>query len=297
MSKHLKERVEEERNLLPSLKTLYEKQSEVDLALVTEDKEVILCHSVVAAANSYNIKLRLQTYDHDEHPVTDNNAKYCLPLNDVKKTPLSRIVDYFYTGKIEITTDDVADMLLAATILNIRFIKEKAKEVIKKLLCMENYSTFLQFSMENVLVWDLKFICYDFMVAKFPELLATNEISNLDVDMVIGIISDVGWRLENEDMSLDAIMQWLENHPEGVTTDMVERLVECAPFEDCTSQKVYEVLDKCQALFASAEKVLYRKCLLHLLSENREHRVERDKKAKREQRKTSGTTQRQHQQV
>ena len=308
MSKHLPECVEEERNLLPSLKTLYEKQSEVDLALVTEDKEVILCHSVVAAANSYDMSSRLLGYDHDKRPVTDTNAKYCLQVNDVKKNQLSRIVDYFYTGKIEITADDVADLLLAAAILNVRFVEKKAKEVIKKLLCMENYFTFLQFSKENVLVWDLKLICYDFMVAKFPELLATNEISNLDVDMLIVIISEVGWRLEDEDMSLDAIVQWLENHPKLVTSDMVERLVECAPFDECTSRKVYEVLDKCPQLFAAAKKIFYRKGLSHLLLKRRKQKVQMDQRADREQRvqradreqktiATCGITQHQHQQV
>ena len=161
---------------------------------------------------------------------------------------------------------------------------------------MENYSTFLQVSRAHEFGWGLKLICYDFMTAKFPELLATNEISNLDADMLIGIITDIVWRLEDKDMSLDAIMQWLENHPEGVTTDMVERLVDCVPFEECTTQKVYEVLDKCQELFASAEKILYRKCLLHLLSARREQRVQR---ADREQRTFAacGTTERQHQQV
>ena len=111
--------LKEEWMLLRSLKTLYDQQSEVDLALLTQDQEVILCHSLVGSANSDYIQQCLTSYDNDKCPVTDTNAKYCIQVNYVKKSELSRVLNYFYTREIDITTHDVTNMLLAATILDV----------------------------------------------------------------------------------------------------------------------------------------------------------------------------------
>ena len=68
-------------------------------------------------------------------------------------------------------------------------------------------------------------------------------------------------------MILDAVVKWLQSNSEGVTTEIVERLIDCVRFEHCTSQTVYGVLDKCHQLFASVELLLHRKCMLHLCCE------------------------------
>ena len=68
-------------------------------------------------------------------------------------------------------------------------------------------------------------------------------------------------------MILDAVVKWLQSNSKGVTTEIVERLIDCVRFEHCTSQTVYDVLNKCHQLFASAEMLLHRKCLLHLCCE------------------------------
>ena len=65
-------------------------------------------------------------------------------------------------------------------------------------------------------------------------------------------------------MILDAVVKWLQSNSEGVTTEIVERLIDCVCFEHCTSPTVYDVLDTCHQLFASAEMLLHRKCLLYL---------------------------------
>ena len=249
--------------LLPSLKTMYKEQSEVDLALVTEDKEVILCHSLVAAANSAYIKQCLQSYDHDERPVADTNAKYCLQVNDVKKNHLSGIVNYFYTGEIEITPDDITELLLVVTFLQINDLIEKSCDIVHQSLCIHNYDSFLQLS-KRYDIAKLQEVCYNFMVDKFPEFMASKEMTQIDGDTFVIVLKENGWRLESEDMLLDDVVRWLQSNSEGVTTDIVERLLDCVPFDYCTSQKVYEVLDNYYELFASAEMKLYKKCLLHL---------------------------------
>ena len=86
-----------DRELIPSLKTLYDRQSEVDLTLFTQDKEVILCHSSVAAANSPYIQQCLENNIKCDIPRPDNNYTFCVQITDVNKNVLSRIVEYFYT--------------------------------------------------------------------------------------------------------------------------------------------------------------------------------------------------------
>ena len=252
--------------MIPSLKTLYDRQNEVNLTLLTQDKEVILCHSIVAAANSPYIQQCLENNIKCDTSLVDNNSTFCVQIVDVNKNVLSRIVEYFYTGDIEITIADVTDLLLAATVLQIDCLIEKAYDIVHKSLCIENYVSSLQFSKnyDNV---RLQEICHTFICDDFPNFLTTNEVSKLDVELLISIIKEDGCRAESEDMILDAVVKWLQSNSEGVTTEIVERLIDCVRFEHCTSQTVYDVLNKCRKLFASAEMLLHRKCLLHLCCE------------------------------
>ena len=255
-----------DRELIPFLKTLYERQSEVDLTLLTQDKEVILCHSIVAAANSPYIQHCLENNINCDNPLPDNNSTFCVQIADVNKTVLSRIVEYFYTGDIEITIADVTDLLLAATVLQIDCLIEKLYNIVHKSLCIENYENFLLFSKAHSIA-KLQEICDTFLCDDFQNFLTTNEVSKLDVELLISIIKEDGCRAKSEDMILDAVVKWLQSNSEGVTTEIVERLIDCVRFEHCTSQTVYDVLDKCNQLFASAEMLLHRKCLLHLCCE------------------------------
>ena len=255
-----------DRELIPSLKTLYDRQSEVDLTLLTQDKEVILCHSIVAAANSPYIQQCLENNITCDNPLPDNNSTFCVQIADVNKIVLSRIVEYFYTGNIEITIADVTDLLLAATVLQIDCLIEKSYDIVRESLCIENYENLLQFSKAHGIV-KLQEICHTFICDNFPNFLTTNEVSKLDVELLISIIKEDGCRAESEDMILNAVVKWLQSNSEGVTTEIVERLIDCVRFEHCTSQIVYDVLNKCHQLFASAEMLLHRKCLLHLCCE------------------------------
>ena len=255
-----------DRELKPSLRTLYDRQSEVDLTLLTQDKEVILCHSIVAAANSPYIQQCLEKNIKCDIPLADNNSTFCLQIADVNRNVFSRIVEYFYTGDIEFTIADVTDLLLAATVLQIDCLIEKLYDIVHKSLCIENYESFLQFG-RNYGIVKLEEICHTFISDDFPNFLTTNEVSKLDVELLISILKEDGCRAESEDMILDGVVKWLQSNSEGVTTEIVERLIDCVRFEHCTSQTVYDVLNKCHQLFASAEMLLHRKCLLHLCSE------------------------------
>ena len=255
-----------DRELIPSLKTLYDRQSEVDLTLLTQDKEVILCHSIVAAANSPYIQQCLENNIKCDSPLPDNNSAFCLKIVDVNKNVLSRIVEYFYTGDIKITIANVTDLLLAAIVLQLECLVEKSYNIVHKSLCIENYTQFLQLS-ENHGIVKLKEICHTFICDNFQNFLVTNEVSKLDVELLISILKEDGCSAESEDMILDAVVKWLQSNSEGATTEIVERLIDCVRFEHCTSQTVYDVLDKCHQLFASAEIWLYRKYLLHLCCE------------------------------
>ena len=184
----------------------------------------------------------------------------------MNKTVLSRIVEFFYTGDINITIADVTDLLLAANVLQIDCLIEKSYDIVRKSLCIEKYERFLQFSRNHGIV-KLQEICHTFICDDFPNFLTTNEVSKLNVELLISILKEDGCRAESEDMILKAVVKWLQSNSEGVTTEIVERLIDCVRFEHCTSQTVYDVLDKCHQLFAFAEMLLHRKCLLYLCCE------------------------------
>ena len=228
-----------DRKLLPSLLEFYNKQIEVDVCLLSQDNGHIWCHSIVAAANSPFIK---QCVDKDHKgPMfrDDDSGTWTIKIDGVNMNVLLRIVDYFYTGTITITTSDVTELLLAATILQIDCLVDKLYAIVHKLLCTDNYVTFLEFSITFKLD-ELQKICHRFMLAALPEILAAKAIPDLAQDHLLCFAR--GNKKSNLIIDI-AIQNHFLNNPEKFTTEIYLGWMAVFNFDPCTIERTQELFN------------------------------------------------------
>ena len=99
-----------------SWNSLHNDQDFCDVTLVCEDNQQIKAHKVVLSSSSLLLKNMLKTVIHS-HPL--------LYFWDVKKRDLSKIVDFIYTGQVEIYQSDLEEFLNISAKLEIQGITDK----------------------------------------------------------------------------------------------------------------------------------------------------------------------------
>ena len=260
-----------ERKLLPSLAEFYDKEIEVDVCLHSQDDDFIWCHSIVASANSPYIE---QCIDQGSRfKDADDGTSWNIKIYDINIDIVSRIVNYFYTGKIIIMSSDVPELLLAARILRIDCLVVKLYDIVHKMLCIDNYITFLDFSKKFKLSM-LQNVCYKFMHAALPELIATNAIAALSTAHLRSFANDyMMFHKKSKDILDSALENWFVRNSGLLCADTILRLMDVYKFEPCTIDRTDELFDyMARKVDREVEKLSPKNGSLHVTDE----RIESD---------------------
>jgi hypothetical protein len=90
---------------------LREDQDFCDVTLVCEDNQQIPCHKVVLASSSQLLKAMLKSIPHN-HPL--------LYFWGIKARDMARMVDFIYTGQVQVYQSDLQDFLTLAELLKVK---------------------------------------------------------------------------------------------------------------------------------------------------------------------------------
>ncbi|XP_015609329.1 protein abrupt [Cephus cinctus] len=93
-----------------SLDTCYEKQQFVDVSLVCKDGTIVKCHKMILA-NSSPFFRRLLVANEHPHPM--------IILHDIEADDLKTIVNFMYSGEIQVVQSEVKRLLEIASILEV----------------------------------------------------------------------------------------------------------------------------------------------------------------------------------
>ena len=245
--------------LLASLKTLYDAGSEMDLSLVTGNA-IIKCHSIVAAANSSYITKCIE-----ERAVTDQagvNTTYFVRIDDVSGAVLKQIVDYFYTGLINV--ENVENMLLLGEILAPTGLGATCVDYIETIISVQNYQHYLQFG-ETHSLQSVIDICKSFMANNINSIFTANLIPAMRLNDLLAILGEDGCNLQNEDDILSVVISWLESNANQYGAKNFESLLNCVRFEFCSFEKLYGVVAEFSESLRSVESLLHKKCMMAVL--------------------------------
>ena len=113
-----------------TLRDLHKDLDFTDVTLVCEDNHQIPCHKVILAASSTLLKAMIKSTQHS-HPL--------LYFWGVKARDLVRIIEFIYSGRVQVFQSDLADFLTLAEVLKVKGVSgEQMREKTKKLVQTKN---------------------------------------------------------------------------------------------------------------------------------------------------------------
>ena len=131
-----------------------------------------------------------------------------VPIQGIKATGMQLILDFIYTGKVLITSNNVQPLLEAADLLQIHPVREACANFLDKQLDVTNCFGIYTFAeRHSCLVLSNK--AWNLALANFTEVCKHNEILELPGDLLERYISSNDLVVEAEEEVYKIIMQWV----------------------------------------------------------------------------------------
>ena len=194
------------------------------MILKLPDETSIRCHQVVlSAASPHFHEIIKQAKDHE--------VKVDFADSDVIKV----IVDYLYTGDINITIDNFHDLLAVNQILHLKDLKIRLQHFMKAEIDVSNCVEFYRLSRVHNLD-ELEPFCMEFLLAHFVEAVSSSEsFEQLSESDLVKLLSDDRLNVESEDFVFHSLVRWAYSDID-VRKQTFEMVAEYVRFPYCTQQ-------------------------------------------------------------
>ena len=135
-------------------------------------------------------------------------------LEDMSKVAIEELLDYLYTGHVNVTQHNAFDLLKIADFLVIPSLKEVSSKFIIQSLsssnCLKAY-----YSAVNYRCFELQENARDFIYANFTRVVEHEDFLNLTISDVEEWISSDEIRVRGEEDVFQAIVKWAEHNGDG----------------------------------------------------------------------------------
>ncbi|CAH1271167.1 KLHL24 [Branchiostoma lanceolatum] len=140
-------------------------------------------------------------------------------LREIDRVIFSKILDFVYTGKIQIGKDDFQDILQAAHMLQIDKVPRYCLKFLKENLCPSNCLGFIRLA-DTYDFSDLKKKGRDVAVSQFLEVWQNEEFLTLPTDELVNLLADKDLQINSEDDVVNSVIRWLDHDAEGRKTSI-----------------------------------------------------------------------------
>ena len=131
-------------------------------------------------------------------------------INDVESSALTSLIDYIYSGSIELNESNIYAILSAATMLQLdKIVKLGCNYLLKNLNISNCISTF-RFS-EKYLFNELNEISKQYILDNFTSLIYTLEFNELSYQEIELFLSNNDLNINNEEFAFEALIKWINN--------------------------------------------------------------------------------------
>lgn len=127
-------------------------------------------------------------------------------LSDMKACAVETVIDFLYTGQVELKPNNIWDVLFAAEKLEINEMVNVCKEYIKENILMESWLYARQLALEKNVAWLLTIID-DYIRDNFPTLLQSEDFLQLP-RLQVEIISKNEEIRTDHDRILSLVVDW-----------------------------------------------------------------------------------------
>uniref|UniRef100_A0A1B0AAS7 Kelch-like protein diablo n=1 Tax=Glossina pallidipes TaxID=7398 RepID=A0A1B0AAS7_GLOPL len=178
------------------------------------EHESIYVHKVVLVAVSPYFKAML------EHNLKEN-AESTVKFTDVKAIALKTIVDYVYSGEINITEDTVQSLLSTSDLLQIDWVKEQCEHFLMTKIgptnCFGIWRIADMHSCKELFAY-----CKAYILKHFPQLINYEEFLMLSFEEVKAIIVSDDLYVKVEEIAFQSVLNWVKHKREERTPHLRE---------------------------------------------------------------------------
>ncbi|ELT96843.1 hypothetical protein CAPTEDRAFT_63634, partial [Capitella teleta] len=248
---------------MTSLQKSKESRSMTDVTLILSDQSTIDCHKLVLAMASPFFEAMFRS-DLKE------NIQREVPLDFHDAGMIRKLVEYFYSGEIDINSDNVGDILTECEFFCLADLKIHCGAFMTSQVdssnCLAFYRCARQYKLGKLVPH-----CFEHMLSHFKNDFCSSEsFVDLSEEELIEVLSDDRLSVENEDIVLHSVVRWVEADLEQRRTAFV-RIAPFIRFPFCTPELLGDIgpetlmtNNTCMELLREAAEVKSAKIGLHL---------------------------------
>ena len=229
--------------VLARVHSLREHPKLCDVVLRCNEVEIPTHRAILAACSPYFLAMFTHELKESSQSVVD--------LKDMDQNILSRLVDFAYTGKIDISVDDVQDVLSAASLLQVTEVIELCCTFLKNQLDPHNCLGIRTFA-EAHGCQELSQVIDNFVQLHFSEVAKGPEFLQHSCENLIHLISDDQLRVSREEEVFEAVIQWVA-HDKEARKPMLSKLLQHVRLPMLPKEYIVRQVDTCDLVRSCME--------------------------------------------
>lgn len=204
-------------DLLKQLNNLRQEKVFTDATLCVQHEE-IYCHRIILAASSPYFRAM---FSHNLREGRDFRVSF----QEVSPWTMKRIIDYVYTGNLEITTENAQELLSAGSLFEFPAIVAACCDFLKQQLHISNCLGIEEFAMIHSCK-KLQDEAHKFVLENFSSVLECDEFLHLSLNRLKDYIASDWIEVQVEDTVYEAVMKWINYDIDERRSDLLELLEE-----------------------------------------------------------------------
>ncbi len=192
------------RSILRKVNQLRCQRKLCDVVLRAGGHEIHAHRAVLAASSAYFMAMFTNEMKESQQDVIE--------MQDINPTILENLVTFAYMGDIEVSVDNVQDVLSASSLLQIRQVQEICCDFLKKQLDASNCLGIKNFAEANG-CQQLSDVIDSFARMHFQDVSLSSEFLNNNWENIASLIKSSDLNVKKEEDVYSSIIQWVKQDP------------------------------------------------------------------------------------
>lgn len=220
-------------------KSLYESGQLFDVTL-TVDKKEFLCHKAFLAAWSEYFRCLFTTSlaEHNQSNIT---------INGVDATSMQLVLNYLYTGKVELNSETVQSLLSAANLFQLRGLRNGCADYMQKKIEVDNCIGIHFFAQAHE-CRELELQAWNVIIENFEAVSENPEFLEMSVESLLEVIKYDDIQAIEEDV-FESVVRWFQHKPDERNMH-IQLVVQFIRFWLMDEHYLYDRVKTCSMLVA-----------------------------------------------
>ncbi|KAL4230683.1 Kelch-like protein 6 [Mactra antiquata] len=238
--------------MLAQMYSFYQEEVFCDFKIKVQDK-IYQVHRLVLASCSDYFRAML-THDMKE------TREECTNLKGLTVNGVELLIKYAYTGELELTMDNIHEVIAGSTFLQMSKAIELCVDYLKQNMTFQNADELLMLG-EMFNVSSLRKYYRAYLLKNFLEFVESDSFLNIDADSLADYLSDDSLNTTSEAILFHHCMRWYQHDPENreeVAHKVFEKIRICngqsALIQFVSEQELFKKNEKCKEILEFSDR-------------------------------------------